>query len=129
MDDTIKIMINEAREALQNAYAPYSGFAVAACICSENDVLYTGVNVENSSYSLTICAEACAISQMVSIGELKIKKMVLLSSEDALCSPCGGCRQRIFEFSTKDTIIHMCNKEKVLKSLTIDELLPLAFHL
>jgi cytidine deaminase len=123
----IKQMIQKASDALANAYAPYSHFHVASCICTDSNHLYTGVNIENASYGLTLCAEACAICAMVSQGEQGIKSMVILSGNNELCSPCGACRQRIHEFSTKETLIHLCNKDSVLKTLTIDELLPLAF--
>lgn len=120
-------MIEEAHNALVHAYAPYSKFRVAACICTNEDKLYTGINVENSSYGLTVCAETSAICTMVTSGGQKIKSMVILSGNNLLCSPCGACRQRMHEFSTPETIIHLCNKDKIFRSMTIDELLPLAF--
>jgi len=120
-------MIGEAHKALSNAYAPYSKFTVAACICTDKDNLYIGVNVENGSYGLTSCAEASAICTMVSAGERSIKSMVVLSGTNQLCPPCGSCRQRIHEFSTPQTLINLCDKESILRSMTISELLPLAF--
>lgn len=128
MDPVIANMISKAHNALAHAYAPYSKFTVACCIRTDKDNLYTGINVENSSYGLTLCAEASAIAAMVTAGEQHIKSMVILSGTNTLCSPCGGCRQRIYEFSTADTLIHLCNKEVLLRSITIEELLPLAFN-
>lgn len=128
MDKLIAQMINEAYKSLPNAYAPYSQFSVASCICASNNNLYTGVNVENGSYGLGICAESSAICSMVAAGEQQIKSIVILAGTNLLCSPCGACRQRIHEFSLPETVVHLCNKDTVLQSLTIDELLPLAFN-
>ena len=121
-------MINEAHKALACAYAPYSKFTVASCILTTKDNLYTGVNVENSSYGLTLCAEVSAICNMVTAGEQQIKSIVVLAGTNLLCSPCGACRQRIHEFSTPDTLVHLCNKESIFRSIPIAELLPLAFN-
>ena len=127
MTDLTPSMIKLARQALNRAYAPYSNYHVASCLCSEDESLFTGVNVENASYSLTICAESSAICQMIAAGKQKIKSLVVLNGVNTLCTPCGACRQRIVEFSTKDTIVHLCNDQAVLKSISIDELLPFAF--
>lgn len=127
MTKHIPNMINNAREILQNAYAPYSKFKVACCLQSNDDQLYVGVNVENASYGLTICAETAAICQLVANGKRTIQSLVLMNGEGSLCPPCGACRQRIFEFSTPDTKVYLCDHEKVLKIMSMDELLPLAF--
>jgi cytidine deaminase len=127
MDKIITKMIFNAHSALPHAYAPYSKFTVASCLCTDNDNLYTGVNVENASYGLTSCAETSAICAMVSAGETKIKSIVVLAGTNQLCPPCGSCRQKIFEFSTPQTMVHLCNKDSVLQSIRIDELLPFAF--
>jgi cytidine deaminase len=127
MNNLTKKMMQEAYKALSFSYAPYSKYTVASCLCSDKDNLYTGVNVENSSYGLTICAEASAICNMVSSGERHIKSIVILSGTHLLCPPCGACRQRIYEFSSPDTQIHLCNEHTVFKTMTISELLPLAF--
>ncbi|KTD11424.1 cytidine deaminase [Legionella jamestowniensis] len=122
-------MINQARQALTHAYAPYSNFRVASCVCSEDGSLYTGVNVENASYGLSICAETAAICHMITAGQQKIKSMVVLNGENTPCPPCGACRQRIIEFSEPNTAIHLCNDQAIIKTLTIAELLPEAFKL
>jgi cytidine deaminase len=122
-------MINDAHKALKNAYAPYSKFSVGCCISTVDDKLYTGVNVENSSYGLTICAEGSAICQMITAGDHHIKSIVILASNNLLCPPCGACRQRIYEFATPDTMIYLCNKDSILKKMTMNELLPLAFDI
>lgn len=127
MDKITKTMIDKAQHALANAYAPYSHFSVASCIYTDKGNLYTGVNVENASYGLSNCAESSAICAMVSAGEKRIKSIVILAGNDLLCPPCGACRQKIKEFSDEDTIVHLCNKNSVLRSLKIIDLLPLAF--
>ncbi len=127
MDKITAQMISKAHQALSFSYAPYSKFTVAACICTDKDNLYTGVNVENSSYGLTACAESSAICNMVSAGEQQIKSMVILAGNNQLCPPCGACRQRIHEFSTPETLINLCDKDSILRSMTLKELLPLAF--
>lgn len=128
MTNLIQRMIKEAHDKLKNAYSPYSNYQVASCLCSENNNLYSGVNVENASYGLTLCAEASAICNLISSGEKKIKSMVILNGLNTLCSPCGACRQRIIEFSDENTIIYLTNANTVIKSFAVDELLPHAFR-
>lgn len=128
MNKLIPKMISQAHQALSRAYAPYSKFTVAASICTDTGAIYTGVNIENASYGLTLCAEAAALSAMVCAGEQRIKHIVILAGNNLLCPPCGACRQRIQEFSTPETLIHLCDKETILRSITINELLPLAFN-
>ena len=129
MTDLTQLMIKKASDALQHAYAPYSNYFVAACISTNDGRLFSGVNVENSSYGLTVCAERSAICQMITAGQQAIQSMVILSRDNALCAPCGACRQCIYEFSTPVTSIHLCNQNIVLKTMTPDELLPMAFRL
>lgn len=127
MNTPIQEMINKAYQALNQSYAPYSKFNVAACIQGKSGTLYTGINVENASYGLTICAEASAICNMVTAGEQSIQSIVVLASNNLICPPCGACRQRIHEFADETTLIHLCDKEKVLVTRTMTELLPVAF--
>lgn len=127
MNKLTTAMMHEAHKALANSYAPYSKFHVASCIATDKGNLYTGVNVENGSYGLTICAEMSAICHMISAGERHIKSVVVLAGNELLCPPCGACRQRLHEFSTPETMVHLCNKDTIFHSFTIDELLPIAF--
>lgn len=124
---TAQTMLNHAKQALGHAYAPYSHFRVASCLCSEDDYLFTGVNVENASYGLTLCAETSAICQMISAGQQKIKSLLLINDRNSFCFPCGACRQRIIEFATPNTLIHSCSENSIIKTLCINELLPDAF--
>jgi cytidine deaminase len=123
----VAALIAAALAARANAYAPYSRFAVGAAIRAEDGTLHAGANVENAAYPQTQCAEATAIGAMVSAGGRRIVEMVVLAEGDALCTPCGGCRQRIREFADRDTPIHLCGPEGVRRTVTIGELLPLSF--
>lgn len=127
MNRMIESMIKKAKDALPHAYAPYSHYGVASCLSTLENELFIGVNVENAAYGLSICAESSAICHMIADGKKTIKSLVVLNSENSFCSPCGACRQRIIEFSTPDTLIHLCHHEGIFKSLTIAELLPEAF--
>ncbi len=121
-------MIKLAVAHLPNAYAPYSKFYVSCCIQGNNGQYYVGVNIENIAYPLGCCAEASAISKMVTDGCKSIETVVIVNSENTLCSPCGGCRQRIYEFATSDTQIYLCDQNRILKQFKIDALLPEAFR-
>lgn len=129
MINIVKTMISKAKAVLPYAYAPYSHYQVAACIACHDDSFYTGVNIENASYGLSICAESTAICQMITAGKQTIKSIVVLNGANTFCPPCGACRQRIIEFSTMETLIHLCDQQNIIKSLTMDELLPFAFKL
>ena len=122
-----KRLIELSYEMMLNAYAPYSNFLVGAAILSENDKLFGGCNVENAAYPQSQCAEATAIGNMISNGNKKILEVVVIGSGELLCSPCGGCRQRLREFATLDTKIHMCNENGHMKTSTLEELLPDSF--
>ena len=120
-------MIEMARQARERAYAPYSDFAVGACLRTASGRLYAGCNVENAAYPQGQCAEATAIGSMVTGGEREIAEILVLGGGNQLCTPCGGCRQRLAEFAGPDTPVHICGPEGLRKTLTLDELLPHAF--
>lgn len=124
--DTVKLF-QEAKNTLLHSYSPYSKYKVAAGIWGGNNKIYTGTNIENASYGLTLCAEAVAIGNMIVSGETKIKALLVLANHDMMCTPCGACRQRIAEFAHKDTIIYMCNSAQIVEQVTLSELLPYAF--
>jgi cytidine deaminase len=117
----------QTSEVIKRAYAPYSHFHVGACIESASGKLYTGCNVENASYGLTICAEASAISAMVSAGETVISRLAVMVTGPGVSAPCGACRQRIHEFSTPDTVIHLGDLQGNRHSFKESDLLPHAF--
>jgi cytidine deaminase len=120
-------LIAAASAARANAYAPYSGFAVGAAIRDGVGALHAGANVENAAYPQGQCAEASAIGAMIAAGGKRIAEMVVLADGEALCTPCGGCRQRIREFADPETRIHLCGPEGLRRTVTIGELLPLSF--
>ena len=117
----------EAKKVRENAHVPYSQFKVGAAFLTENNSIVSGCNVENAAYPQSQCAEASAIGDLVSNGYAKIKEVVVIGSGDLLCSPCGGCRQRLREFASLDILIHMCNVDGHLKTSTLAELLPDSF--
>ena len=122
-------LIVAAKNARDNAYSCYSGYSVGAAIIDNDDKLHIGVNVENVSYPLGNCAEAAAISAMVLSGGKKIKRIAIAGGKTNIssCMPCGGCRQRIFEFANKDTVIITMNENNEWKKNSIYELLPVGF--
>ena len=120
-------MIVLARATKQKAYTPYSNFNVGACLRAEDGSLHAGANVENVAYPEGQCAEASAIGAMIAAGARKIVEVVVMGDGDGLCTPCGGCRQRLNEFATPDTPVHICGPEGLRKTFTLGELLPHAF--
>ena len=116
-----------ARLALRRAHAPYSKFPVGAAIRTADGRLYTGCNVEVVSFPEGWCAETTAIGQMVMDGGGRIADILVLAEKKALCTPCGGCRQRIAEFGSPDTRIHLCDGEGVRETWSLGDLLPKAF--
>jgi cytidine deaminase len=120
-------MLEVARQAMVRAYAPYSRFPVGACVRSESGRLYAGGNVENAAYPHGQCAEASAIGAMVAAGDRRIVEVVVMAGGDGLCTPCGGCRQRLREFAEPDIPVHVCGPEGRRLTLSLGELLPHAF--
>jgi cytidine deaminase len=120
-------LIHAAQQALQRAYAPYSGFHVGAAICTESGGIYAGCNVENAAYPLGCCAEASAISAMVMAGHRSIAAVAVAGIGQVLTTPCGGCRQRLREFASDDTPILICDESGLRLATTLGELLPHSF--
>lgn len=110
-----------------NAHVPYSHFPVGAAIRTRTGAIFAGCNVENAAYPQGVCAEASAISAMVSAGERLIDAIVTVCNGEALSTPCGGCRQKIREFSDAATIIHAAGPDGIRSSYTMSELLPDSF--
>jgi homotetrameric cytidine deaminase len=116
-----------AREAAGRAYAPYSGFPVGAAVRTADGRRYAGANVENAAYPQGQCAEASAIGALVAGGGGAITEVVVAAPSRELCTPCGGCRQRLREFAAGDAPIHLADLERVRRTTTLGELLPLSF--
>ncbi len=125
--DSIDHLFEAALIAQTQAYAPYSKFQVGAAIQTPKGTIYSGGNVENASYPVGVCAEASAISAMINGGERAISAIVVIGEGAELVTPCGACRQRIFEFSIETTRIHVAGPEGIRRSFFIDDLLPHAF--
>jgi cytidine deaminase len=120
-------MLDLARRALANAHAPYPRFRVGACLRAAGGRLYAGCNVENSAYPVGQCAEATAIGAMVAAGDREIAEVLVATEGPELCTPCGRCRQQLAEFARPDVRVHLCGPEGVRRTVTLGELLPLAF--
>ena len=119
--------ITATKEAMNKAYVPYSNYQVGALIVTKNGNTYSGCNVENASYPLGNCAEAAAIASMVLAGEKYIRMIYVMTKNDEGGIPCGGCRQRIREFSDENTQIIMCSPDGVQQRINLSELLPNSF--
>ena len=119
--------IAATKEAMNKAYVPYSNYQVGALIVTKNGNTYSGCNVENASYPLGNCAEAAAIASMVLAGEKHIRMIYVMTKNDEGGIPCGGCRQRIREFSDENTQIIMCSPDGVQQRINLSELLPNSF--
>ena len=120
-------IVAAARAAMARAYAPYSHFKVGAAVRGESGRLYAGCNVENAAYPQGWCAEASAIAAMVMAGETRIVEVAVMGGGEAPCTPCGGCRQKLYEFAGDDLPIHVCGLQGLRRTVTLGELLPFAF--
>jgi len=127
ISENFENLFNAAKKVRENAHVPYSNFKVGAAFLTEEGSIISGCNVENAAYPQTQCAEASAIGSLISSGYKKINEIVVIGSGSLLCSPCGGCRQRIREFASLEVKIHMCNEEGHMKTSTLGDLLPDSF--
>ena len=119
--------MSAAREAMEHAHAPYSRFRVGAALRAEDGSVHAGANVENSAYPQGQCAEASAIGVLVAAGRTRVLEAAVISDGDAVCVPCGGCRQRLREFMPLDGRIHLCAGGGERRTATLEELLPMSF--
>jgi cytidine deaminase len=120
-------LVPGAKSARARAHAPYSKFKVGAAILADDGEIYSGCNVENAAYPNGVCAETSAISAMVLGGGKRIREIAVIGSGKELVTPCGGCRQRIAEFATADTPVHILGPKGPRARFTIGELLPESF--
>lgn len=123
----IKKLICEAINAKERAYVPYSKFKVGAAVLAEDNIIYTGCNIENASYGATNCAERTAIFKAVYEGNRKIKAIAVVGSSGNYTFPCGICRQVIAEFADEDIQIVLIKNEREYMTKTMEEILPGAF--
>jgi cytidine deaminase len=119
-------LFEAAKDAFDRAYAPYSGFQVGAALLGVDGKIYAGCNVENASYGLSRCAEQTAILKMVSEGTRAFTKAVVYTLASPPSSPCGACRQIMFEFGASAEVV-MVNDKDETRVFTVSELLPAGF--
>ena len=121
-------LVEAAIAARKKAHAPYSKFYVGAAMRDEMGRIHAGANMENAAYPQGWCAECSAIAHLIMAGGTRIAEVAVLGNGDALCTPCGGCRQKIREFASGEVKIHCCTEQGVLlKTFTLNELLPASF--
>lgn len=120
-------LLDLARAAADNAYAPYSRLRVGAAVLSGSEQFYSGCNVENVSFPVGTCAEESAIAAMICGGDTRIAAILIYAESRNLISPCGACRQRIAEFAAPETPVYLADKNGIRKTLTVRELLPCCF--
>ncbi len=119
-------LLAAAREARQQAYAPYSGFSVGAVVQARSGKLYTGCNIENASFGLTVCAERVALFKALSEGERQFQAVVIATDATTPTPPCGACRQVLWEFCGDIRIISAGLRGKTAE-WSLSALLPAAF--
>jgi homotetrameric cytidine deaminase len=127
--DAPDLLLRAADAAMRHAHAPYSQFKVGAALRAPSGAVYTGANVENSSYPQGQCAETSAIGALVSAGESEIAAVAVVAEKLDICPPCGGCRQRLSELAGPDVPVHLGRPGGEQQTFTVAELLPLAFEL
>lgn len=133
LDELTKLeqqLIEVATQAMDSAYAPYSQFRVGAAVLTATGKIFSGCNIENASYGLSMCAERNAIANAIIGNEsdtMKLKAIAVANSQSVSCSPCGACRQVIWEFGQDARVIFMGSQG--WRRLTIKELLPEGFSL
>lgn len=126
-----KELCKEAIEAMENAYAPYSGYKVGAALLTEKGKLFAGCNIENAAYTPTVCAERVALFNAISSGERNFTAIAVAGGKDGVISgafpPCGVCRQVMAEFCAPDFTVLVVTGEDSYKKYTLNELFPQAF--
>jgi cytidine deaminase len=125
--EVMDALINAAKEAFHNAYAPYSHFKVGAAALTTQGTIVKGCNVENASFGLTVCAERNCINQAVVNGEQSFQIIVIYTEQDKLTPPCGACRQAIAEFFDQSAPVCSVNHKNEQQMWRVNELIPNAF--
>jgi len=120
-------LLQAARAAQAQAYAPYSHFAVGAAVLDEQGRVHAGCNVENAAYPEGLCAEAGAFSAMVLAGGRRVRALAVVGAGAGLVTPCGGCRQKLREFAAPDTPVLVGDRTQLRARFTLAQLLPDSF--
>lgn len=126
-ESSLRALAQAAIAAKENAYAPYSGFAVGAALLTAEGQLYTGCNVENASYPAGLCAERVALGAAVAAGERQFIALAVAGSGKDFCTPCGICRQMLAEFCQPNLVVLAISGMGRYRRFTLGELLPEAF--
>ena len=126
MKEEFEKLVKEAEKVRKKAYTPYSKFKVGAAVLSADGKIFTGCNIENASFGMSVCAERVAIFKAISEGSTEFEAIAVIGDTDKPCSPCGACRQVISEFG-EDIPLIMANLKGDVKIKKIRELLPEAF--
>ncbi len=127
IDIRLEELIETARLARENAYAPYSNFRVGAVVETSQGEIYSGCNIENSSYGLTVCAERTALAKAISEGRRVFRRVVVIADTRIPIPPCGACRQVILELCGAEVQVVMANLDGQVETRGIEELLPIPF--
>jgi len=128
MADMERRLVEEARKAMEAAFAPYSGYKVGAALLCRDGRIFTGCNVEFATYGATVCAERTALCKAVSEGARDFTHLAVISSGEGVCTPCGICRQCLYEFS-RDLVVLCADARGEYEEHKISELLPFGFFL
>lgn len=120
-------LFEAARAAMAKAHAPYSRFPVGAAIRTDAGEIHAGANIEVVSFPEGWCAETTAIGHMVMAGGGRIAEVAVVAEKLAGCTPCGGCRQRLAEFGSPDTRVHLCDADGVVETVRLGDLFPMGF--
>jgi homotetrameric cytidine deaminase len=127
LGDGVQTLLRAAQAAMENAYAPYSRFRVGAAVRATSGAVYAGANVENVALPQGQCAEASAVGALVTAGETALTEVAVVADRREVCPPCGGCRQRLAEFGTAATPVHLGRPGREPHTVTLGELLPESF--
>jgi cytidine deaminase len=126
-NETMHRLLSAARGARDQAYAPYSHFAVGAALLDAQGRIHAGCNVENAAYPLGMCAEAAALAHLVLAGGQRIMAAVVVGEAPQPVTPCGGCRKKLREFAADDCPVWSANGQAFTARFTLGELLPASF--
>ena len=129
MDYNYKSLMEKAKEASKMSYSQFSKFAVGAGVLTKIGKIYSGCNIENSSFGMTICAERCAIFKAISEGEKEILAVAIYSPKEDDCYPCGACRQVMYEFQGENEIEIITEKNGELNIKKLSDFLPYGFKI
>jgi len=126
--DSAEELLRAAESVMRTAHAPYSRFPVGAALRGADGLVYAGSNVENASHPEGQCAETSAIGALIAAGQKEITEVAVVAERVDFCPPCGGCRQRLAELAKPDTPVHLGRARGPRRTITLGELLPLAFE-